>query len=118
MHVVSLLLADKGSNNCSLTLYSPAEHGHSVVRCALAGFVNDKDKSFPRQLFAFCVDGIAIVIGSLLGCAPLTVYIESAAGIRWDMAVRVHALRVHALRVHALRVDALRVHALMTDRSP
>jgi hypothetical protein len=32
------------------------------------------------QLFAFCVDGIAIVIGSLLGCAPLTVYIESASG--------------------------------------
>jgi xanthine/uracil/vitamin C permease (AzgA family) len=32
------------------------------------------------QLFAFCVDAIAIVIGSLLGCAPLTVYIESASG--------------------------------------
>jgi hypothetical protein len=26
------------------------------------------------------VGGIAIVIGSLLGCAPLTVYIESASG--------------------------------------
>lgn len=106
----------------------------------IPGFVNDKDKTFPRQLFAFCVDGIAselrcplrspgthscsaacwaqrlhdmtftahaakssgcvcpyqplcesaapaallppVVIGSLLGCAPLTVYIESASGIR------------------------------------
>jgi xanthine/uracil/vitamin C permease (AzgA family) len=32
------------------------------------------------QLFALCVDGIATVIGSLLGCAPLAVYIESASG--------------------------------------
>lgn len=49
--------------------------------CA-AGFINERDNSFPRQLFAFCIDGIAIVIGSLLGCAPLTVVIESASGIR------------------------------------
>ena len=33
---------------------------------------------FQTQLFALCLDGIAIIIGSLLGCAPLTVYIESA----------------------------------------
>lgn len=25
----------------------------------IPGFVNDKDKTFPRQLFAFCVDGVA-----------------------------------------------------------
>jgi hypothetical protein len=24
-----------------------------------AGFVNPKDNSFPKQLFAYCVDGIA-----------------------------------------------------------
>eukprot|EP00879_Flechtneria_rotunda_P021106 GHRR01022235.1.p1 GENE.GHRR01022235.1~~GHRR01022235.1.p1 ORF type:complete len:199 (+),score=36.61 GHRR01022235.1:292-888(+) len=54
----------------------------SMLNHRMPGFVNDKDKSFPRQLFAFCVDGVAIVIGSLLGCAPLTVYIESASGIR------------------------------------
>jgi AGZA family xanthine/uracil permease-like MFS transporter len=47
-----------------------------------AGFINERDNSFPRQLVAFCIDGTAIVIGSLLGCAPLTVVIESASGIR------------------------------------
>jgi AGZA family xanthine/uracil permease-like MFS transporter len=60
------------------TLFSMA----SMLNQRIPGFVNDKDNSFPRQLFAFCVDGVAIVIGSLLGCAPLTVYIESASGIR------------------------------------
>jgi AGZA family xanthine/uracil permease-like MFS transporter len=60
------------------TLFSMA----TMLSQRIPGFVNDKDKTFPRQLFAFCVDGIAIVIGSLLGCAPLTVYIESASGIR------------------------------------
>jgi AGZA family xanthine/uracil permease-like MFS transporter len=46
------------------------------------GFINQKDKSFPRSIYAFTLDGIGIVIGSLLGCAPLTVCLESAAGIR------------------------------------
>lgn len=60
------------------TLFSMATMlGHRIP-----GFVDDKTKAFPRQLFAFCVDGVAIIIGSLLGCAPLTVYIESASGIR------------------------------------
>eukprot|EP00775_Hariotina_reticulata_P005975 gene5975-6214_t len=58
------------------TLFSMA----TMLNQRMPGFVNDKDKSFPRQLQAFCVDGVAIVIGSLLGCAPLTVYIESASG--------------------------------------
>ncbi|WIA36283.1 hypothetical protein OEZ86_007609 [Tetradesmus obliquus] len=60
------------------TLFSMA----SMLNHRIPGFVDEKTKAFPRQLFAFCVDGIAIVIGSLLGCAPLTVYIESASGIR------------------------------------
>lgn len=46
------------------------------------GFIDERTKSFPRQVFAFCVDGVAIILGSLFGCAPLTVYIESASGIR------------------------------------
>jgi hypothetical protein len=46
------------------------------------GFINPRDKSFPRSIYAFTLDGIGIVIGSLLGCAPLTVCLESAAGIR------------------------------------
>ncbi|KIY95064.1 putative MFS transporter, AGZA family, xanthine/uracil permease, partial [Monoraphidium neglectum] len=60
------------------TLFSMA----TMLNQRIPGFVNQKTKTFPRQVFAFCVDGIAIVIGSLLGCAPLTVYIESAAGIK------------------------------------
>lgn len=59
------------------TLFSMA----SMLNHRIPGFVNEKTKAFPRQLFAFTVDGIAIVIGSLLGCAPLTVYIESASGV-------------------------------------
>lgn len=47
----------------------------------LPGFVNEAN-AFPRQLLAFVVDGVSIIIGSLLGCAPLTTYIESASGIR------------------------------------
>ncbi|WIA33567.1 hypothetical protein OEZ86_006691 [Tetradesmus obliquus] len=60
------------------TLFSMA----SLLNHRIPGFINERDNSFPRQLFAFCIDGIAIVIGSLLGCAPLTVVIESASGIR------------------------------------
>ncbi|KIZ05321.1 putative MFS transporter, AGZA family, xanthine/uracil permease [Monoraphidium neglectum] len=60
------------------TMYSMA----STIDKELPGFINQKDKSFPRSIFAFTLDGIGIVIGSLLGCAPLTVCLESAAGIR------------------------------------
>ena len=51
-------------------------HGPSL------GFVDERTNAFPRQLLAFVVDGTSIIIGSLLGCAPLTTYIESASGIR------------------------------------
>ncbi len=46
-----------------------------------AGFVNEK-KEFPRQTFAFCVDGISSVLGSLMGTSPIAAFIESASGIR------------------------------------
>ena len=32
--------------------------------------------------FAFTVDGIASIVGSLMGTSPVTAFIESAAGIR------------------------------------
>lgn len=58
---------------------------------AMANFMNKKmggrfidpiTKNFPRITAAFCVDAISIWVGALLGIAPLTVYIESATGIR------------------------------------
>lgn len=36
---------------------------------------------FPGQMWAFLSDGIGIITGSMMGTTPLTVYIESAAGI-------------------------------------
>jgi xanthine/uracil/vitamin C permease (AzgA family) len=38
--------------------------------------------SFPRRLITLCVDGVAILIGSLLGTSPLTVVAESSVGIK------------------------------------
>jgi len=60
------------------TLFSMA----SMLNHRIPGFIDERTKAFPRQVFAFSVDGIAIILGSLFGCAPLTVYIESASGIR------------------------------------
>lgn len=48
---------------------------------ASAGFV-DEQKNFPRQTFAFCVDGLSSVVGSLMGTSPIAAFIESASGIR------------------------------------
>ncbi len=39
------------------------------VRCA--GFVNE-NKQFPRQQFAFVVDGLSTVAGSLMGTSPIS----------------------------------------------
>ena len=47
----------------------------------LAGFMNAK-KEFPRQTFAFCVDGLSSIIGSFMGTSPIAAFIESASGIR------------------------------------
>lgn len=48
----------------------------------IPGFVDMKKKRFPRQTAAFMVDGASISIGACLGTPPLTVYVESASGIR------------------------------------
>ena len=46
-----------------------------------AGFINE-NREFPRMTFAFTVDGIASIVGSLMGTSPVTAFIESASGIR------------------------------------
>lgn len=54
----------------------------SFLNKNMPGFIDQKTKTFPRQTAAFCVDGIAIVVGGILGIAPLTVFVESATGIK------------------------------------
>ena len=49
--------------------------------CLSAGFINE-NREFPRMTFAFTVDGVASIIGSLMGTSPVTAFIESASGIR------------------------------------
>lgn len=43
-------------------------------------FLSDS-REFAGQQWAFLSDGLGIVVGSMMGVSPLTVYIESAAGI-------------------------------------
>lgn len=54
------------------TLYSMAR---------FAGFA-DENGDFEGQYFAFMSDASSIVVGSLLGTSPVTVFIESSTGIR------------------------------------
>lgn len=60
----------------------------------IPNFVDLKNKTFDRQLQAYCVDGISIVCGAALGTSPLTVYIESAAGIREGARTGISTLMV------------------------
>jgi len=41
----------------------------------------DENGDFPKSRYAFSVDAIATMFGSLFGLSPLTSYIESAAGV-------------------------------------
>jgi AGZA family xanthine/uracil permease-like MFS transporter len=43
--------------------------------------VTDRDGDFPRSTLAYCTDAGCISIGALLGCSPVTAFIESGAGI-------------------------------------
>ncbi|XP_050211264.1 adenine/guanine permease AZG1 [Mercurialis annua] len=54
------------------TLYSMAR---------FAGFLDDAG-NFEGQYFAFMSDATAIIVGSLFGTSPVTVFIESSTGIR------------------------------------
>lgn len=52
---------------------------HSMAR--FSGVVDPESGDFPRSTLAYCTDAIAISIGSLFGCSPVTAFIESGAGI-------------------------------------
>ncbi|PHH87276.1 hypothetical protein CDD83_9076 [Cordyceps sp. RAO-2017] len=52
---------------------------YSMVR--FCGVVNREDGDFPRSTVAYCTDAAFISIGALLGSSPVTVFIESGAGI-------------------------------------
>lgn len=54
------------------TLYSMAK---------FAGLRDPVTLDFEGSTLAYCVDAMAITIGSLLGTSPVTAYIESATGI-------------------------------------
>ncbi|KAM0221352.1 hypothetical protein ACHAQD_005255 [Fusarium lateritium] len=52
---------------------------YSMVR--FCGVVENADGDFPRSTIAYCCDAISISISALLGCSPVTAFIESGAGI-------------------------------------
>jgi len=54
------------------TLYSMAR---------FAGFIDERTQDFENSAIAYSVDAIGISIGALMGCPPVTAYIESGAGI-------------------------------------
>ncbi|KAF2264590.1 purine transporter [Lojkania enalia] len=58
--------------DCTATLYSMAR---------FAGVVDPETGDFPRSTLAYCTDAFSISIGALLGCSPVTAFIESGAGI-------------------------------------
>jgi len=53
----------------------------NFINLYVPGFIKE-DKSWDRSMFAFSCDGAAIVVSSLLGSSPCTVFVESASGIR------------------------------------
>jgi AGZA family xanthine/uracil permease-like MFS transporter len=58
--------------DATATLYSMA---------SFSGVVDPESGNFPRSTLAYCCDALAISIGSLFGCSPVTAFIESGAGI-------------------------------------
>ncbi|KAF5022694.1 hypothetical protein F66182_5242 [Fusarium sp. NRRL 66182] len=52
---------------------------YSMVR--FCGVFDDVDGDFPRSTLAYCCDALGISISALLGCSPVTAFIESGAGI-------------------------------------
>ncbi|PKS11649.1 hypothetical protein jhhlp_001800 [Lomentospora prolificans] len=52
---------------------------YSMVR--FCGVVDPNDGDFPRSTLAYCTDATCISLASLLGCSPVTAFIESGAGI-------------------------------------
>jgi len=58
--------------DCTATLYSMAR---------FSGVVDPDTGDFPRSTVAYCTDAFCISVGSLLGCSPVTAFIESGAGV-------------------------------------
>ncbi|RKF60440.1 putative xanthine/uracil permease [Erysiphe neolycopersici] len=58
--------------DATATLYSMAR---------FSGVVDSKSGDFSRSTIAYCTDALAITIGSIFGCSPVTAFIESGAGI-------------------------------------
>jgi len=58
--------------DCTATLYSMARFCNRVRR---------DERDFPSSTIAYCTDAVCISLGALLGCSPVTVFIESGAGI-------------------------------------
>ncbi|EUC31747.1 hypothetical protein COCCADRAFT_6421 [Bipolaris zeicola 26-R-13] len=58
--------------DCTGTLYSMAR---------FCGAIDERTQDFENSSIAYSVDAIGISIGSLMGCPPVTAYIESGAGI-------------------------------------
>ncbi|EKD20853.1 uncharacterized protein L3040_000957 [Drepanopeziza brunnea f. sp. 'multigermtubi'] len=58
--------------DATATLYSMAR---------FSGVVDPETGDFARSTLAYCTDAVAISIGSLFGCSPVTAFIESGAGI-------------------------------------
>ena len=46
---------------------------------ACPGFVDPKTNNFPGSTLAYCSDGISIVIGSVMGTSPVTVFVGELA---------------------------------------
>ncbi|KAF2757015.1 purine transporter [Pseudovirgaria hyperparasitica] len=59
--------------DCTGTLYSMAR---------FSGVVDPDTGDFPRSTLAYCSDALSISIGSLFGTSPVTVFVESGAGIQ------------------------------------
>jgi AGZA family xanthine/uracil permease-like MFS transporter len=64
--------------DASGTLFAMA----NFINNFIPGFVDPVTNNFPNSLYAYCCDGFSIVIGALMGSSPVTVFVESATGIR------------------------------------
>lgn len=58
--------------DCTATLYSMARFCNRT---------RSNQGDFPRATIAYCTDATMISLGALLGCSPVTVFVESGAGI-------------------------------------
>ena len=67
VHNQSLMRRDKRANATA--------HDLCFTAIAVAGFVDPKTNNFPGSLAAYCSDGASIVIGSLMGTSPVTVFV-------------------------------------------